>query len=658
MSRFSTSMTLQPDSEAPAIRRPRQSALIPSLNRTIQNLTRTQPVLATQPPPQHASSWTCPKTQIVIPKTLKGNLEWRRRILEETKFNEDLQAQLRAACARSPWLWINLFVWTFRQKKVVNGEEVPCTGHEAHHPFVTWLVQDEFIGELCDAIDGGHDVLINKSRDMGASWLCLTVLHWYWQFRPSCTFLELSRKEEYVDKRGSMDSLFEKHRYILKWQPTWIRPRRIDDKYMHLGNLDNGSAIEGESTNGDAGRGGRKTGILLDEFAAVQNGEEVDRATADTTASRIYNSTPGGPGTQFSKIFFEKRARILILPWWRHPEKSVGAHQVLDEQGRPKWTSPWYESESLRRSKKAMAQEVDMDHGQAGDVFFDANEIERHRAAHQKEPILLADLKPADDYGEERKAGIIRKADHHSVVLLRDGQRPAWRFWIPLIDNRPPQSLSYVFGIDISNGSGGSNSVITVAADEINQIVAKFWSPFVSPEELAEIACFAGIWFGGNHGPAFMCWENNGPGGIFGRKVIKLGYSHIYFQRVDQTKAQEKTSRYGWHSNQKRKEVLLGMYREALARDRIINPCKESLDEALDYVYDESGLLIPGKLKEESGGGRALHGDHVIADALVELARAELPKTKSLKARPPTGSFADRRRIARKQLEAANEWSG
>jgi hypothetical protein len=42
----------------------------------------------------------------------------------------------------------------------------------------------------------------------------------------------------------------------------------------------------------------------------------------------------------------------------------------------------------------------------------------------------------------------------------------------------------------------------------------------------------------------------------------------------------------------------------------------------------------------------------------VELARAELPKTKSLKARPPTGSFADRRRVHRKQLEAANEWSG
>jgi hypothetical protein len=573
--------------------------------------------------------------------------------------SDTMQAQLRAACAVSPWFWLNAFAYTFRQKRVNDrGEEVPTTGHEAHFPFITWKVQDEFIGELCDAIDGGHDTLINKSRDMGASWLCLSVLHWYWQFRPSCTFLELSRKEELVDKKGSMDCLFEKHRYLIRWQPSWLRPRRVEDKYMHLGNQDLGSAIEGESTNGDAGRGGRKTAILLDEFAAVPNGQEVDAATADTTACRIFNSTPKGAGTQFFDILTHKRARVLTLPWFRHPEKGRGAHQVLDEAGKPKWTSPWHAAESLRRDKRSMAQEVDMDHAKAGDTFFDHDELERHRRAHERQPILACDVRPTVDLGDDGKRKLIAEKNQALIAAVAS-PRGCWRMWLPLIDGRPPQDLSYVFGIDIANGSGGSNSVITCVADEIGQVVGKFWSAHVSPEELAELAAFAGVWWGGAQGLPFMVWENNGPGGIFGRKLVKkLGYQKFYFQRQD-TRTEAKTPRWGWHSNQQRKEILLGRYREALGKDELINPCRESLDEALDYVYDETGLLIPGRLKQETGGGRALHGDHVIADALTQLGRDELPHKRAEPTRPPAGSFAARRDVHRKKLERErDEWSG
>jgi hypothetical protein len=49
-----------------------------------------------------------------------------------------------------------------------------------------------------------------------------------------------------------------------------------------------------------------------------------------------------------------------------------------------------------------------------------------------------------------------------------------------------------------------------------------------------------------------------------------------------------------------------------LKLNKIINPCKESLDEALEYVYDEKGKIEPGQMGAEEGGGSALHGDHVI----------------------------------------------
>jgi hypothetical protein len=50
-----------------------------ALSARLNRLTETKIVLATTPPAQHGTHWTCPKTGIVIPKTMAANLEWRRR---------------------------------------------------------------------------------------------------------------------------------------------------------------------------------------------------------------------------------------------------------------------------------------------------------------------------------------------------------------------------------------------------------------------------------------------------------------------------------------------------------------------------------------------------------------------------------------------------
>src|SRR5690348_16321386 len=105
MSRFNISTTSHESSPLLATAEVPRSALIP-LSRRIQNLTNTAPVLLTSPPPQHGPFWTCPKTGIVIPKTLDANLKWRRQLLNEAAFADHFQNQLRAACAASAWFWI------------------------------------------------------------------------------------------------------------------------------------------------------------------------------------------------------------------------------------------------------------------------------------------------------------------------------------------------------------------------------------------------------------------------------------------------------------------------------------------------------------------------------------------------------------------------
>lgn len=625
----------------------------------------TPELFRTMPPVQYGSMMTDPYTGLVIPKTVAANLAWRKKLVEQAKASLSIRKSLKAASAKSPIFWLNAFGWTFLQKSIkADGHEVKVSGSESHVPFITWKVQDDAILSLIDAIDNGHDATIHKARDMGASWIVVGVFQWYFQFRPSTTFLELSRKEVLVDRRGDMDSLFEKHRYLMKWQPEWLRPQRIVDNAMHLENKDIGTTIEGESTNADAGQASRKTAILLDEFARVKEGEEIDLSTADTTACRIFNSTPGGPNTHFTRVYRQmvngtRRGKIISLPWWMHPDKGRGVH-VVEEEGRSVVTSPWREDQKGRRSARNMAQNIDGEHGRAGDLFFDADEIERHRKAYESAPLLVGDIKLLDDnLGQEDKESIIRRKDAAAVTFVERATRSPWRFWVPLVDGRPNQATRYVFGVDISNGSGASNSVISVLDNATNMVVAKFWDSFTSPEDLAEIVAFAGLWFGGRKLP-LVIFEKNGPGLTFGKKLIhKLKYPAIYYQEIVDQKSRDKTKKWGWHSSDSKKEILLGEYRDSIKLNRIINPCKESLDEALEYTYDDKGRIEPGHMGSEEGGGSALHGDHVIADALLVAGRKDLPLVeREVAAVAPRGTFGWRRDQHKRKQSDQHVWSG
>jgi hypothetical protein len=157
---------------------------------------------------------------------------------------------------------------------------------------------------------------------------------------------------------------------------------------------------------------------------------------------------------------------------------------------------------------------------------------------------------------------------------------------------------------------------------------------------------------------AFIVFENNGPGGAFGRKLVReleLLEGLLPARREHEVREQQ-TPRWGWHSNNDRKQVLLARYREALATDQVINPCAESIAEARDYIYDENGKLIPGRLKVEAGGGQALHGDHVIADALCILGRDELPKfvEKALRSRRRVRSLGGAKQCEEKRRRQAD----
>lgn len=621
-----------------------------------------------QLPPQYGPTMVCPHTGLVIPKATEANLVWRRDLRKSANRDRGLQRAIRQACASSPIFWLNAFGWTFHQFDVgMDGRQVSVTGMSTHVPFITWQIQDSVITQLQECIDNGENVLIDKSRDMGASWLCLSVFHWYWQFVPGTTFLEMSRTEKYVDVRGNMDTLFEKHRYLHRMQPAWLRPE-MDDNLLRLRNERNGNLLVGESTNQHAGQGARKTAVLLDEFARVREAEEIDLALSDTTPCKIYNSTPQGPDTWFSRLKHSRACRIIELPWFAHPDKSRGA-ELTDRDGADigyscvpgkKWTSPWYRHQQDTRSKRDLASNVDMNHGQAGRTFFDAGEIEEHRRQFQRNPLLTGRLiYSLGDQRSDSRLNILRHEEVDAIRLVRGGDEGRWQFWCELIDGRPDQTHAYTIGVDISAGTGTSNSVITIYDATTNRVVAKYVNANISPYDLAEEAVKAGVWFGGMTGVAVMNWETNGGvGAQFTTRLTSIGYRVIWCRRDPTKFGKPKTSKRGWNSTPELKEDLLGVYANGLKTLEIITPCRETLDEALGYTYDDSWRLVAGSAGiDEASGASATHGDRVVSEALAFLAREDVQIKSSPPAVAPKNSLMYYRRKRNEKKRNDDAWS-
>ena len=584
----------------------------------------------------------------------RAKIDGKRKELR--KAAKDKQDEWKAVFAKGPkgfLCWLNLTGWTYdpRLKK-------------KHLAFITWPIQDAAGRRLWKAIHDGHDILFDKSRDMGATWLSVAALVWWWLFVPDTPVLMASRKEEYVDARGNPDTLFWKADYLVERLPEWLRPE-TQRRHMHLGNLDNGSVIDGESTNLDLGRGARRKAILLDEFASVENGAEILAATVDATPCRVFNSTPKGRANAFADVRFSGKVEVLTLHWKDHPGKGAGAY-VVQVDGKEKWTSPWYQAECARRtSRKEIAQELDIDYMASGDAFFDLDVCQQIRSSGQ--------LCPPAHCGELRFEVDTLSQHHHyrlsGLEWTSGGGRRRLSLWCPLAPAvgredpwgacqllRPPQHWRYVVFADVSHGMGASNSVIKVAAVETGEEVASFVCADTPPHELAHYAVAMCRWFAGANGCPLLGWEANGPGGIFGVEIDRLGYPYILHTRNLDIEHQPEDPRRGWFSNRRNKENLLGDLRRAMARGEVIFHDEATITEAEQYVYYKSGAIGPASLVAEDDGARAAHGDRIIAAAGLVVCLTELPRTPAPKPMPTPGSFLDRKAQFLREKRRRNEW--
>lgn len=211
-------------------------------------------------------------------------------------------------------------------------------------PFILFPKQVEFCDWLVDRWRGRQDGLVEKSRDMGLSWLCVGMAATLWLFNPGLVIGFGSRKEEYVDRIGDPKSLFWKLRAFIDGLPVEFQPAGWDSTkhapFMRCLNPENGAAIVGEAGD-NIGRGNR-TGIYFkDESAFYERPDAIDAALSQTSNCKIDVSTPNGAGNPFYRKRFGGKVKVFVFDWRDDPRKddawyarqceSLDAHVVAQE---------------------------------------------------------------------------------------------------------------------------------------------------------------------------------------------------------------------------------------------------------------------------------------------------------------------------------------
>lgn len=594
-----------------------------------------------------------------VPKDMAKNVAFRKYILDLAETSLDYQQQLFIACKRDILFFANTFLWVYEPRQSMV------------YPFITYPFQDRTIAVMSRDI-GKRDMGIEKSRDMGATWVFLSVFFHEWIFKKRRAFGLVSRTEDLVDKRDDPDTLMWKIDFHLLNLPGWMVPP-VNRGKLSLKNLSTNSTITGYSATADVGRGGRKTAFGMDEMAAfrIDDGYAVWASTQHVTDCRIAVSTPKGLAGVFADTLSNKQSEMtkISMHWSEHPQKKLGLYQSIDDHVQiideeydfpedygfikdGKLRSPWYDEQCRRHPvPQFIAQELDIDYGGSGFPFFNGTVIERHMRDYVTDPFTRGEL-------------IFNTEDYDTTWLAN----PAGRLllWTHLtIDELPVKDQDYVIGCDVATGSGGdftTNSVASVALKTTGEKVAELSVNDLAPHEFADYVIALRKFFMGPSGEAYVIWEDNGPGVQFRKHFLAKSNHRIYFRQNEKSVYQKRSAMPGFWSTKETKRTLLGEYGKGLESGKFINHSGPALEEMTHYIHLPTGAIEHDKSQatlDPTAAGEN-HGDRVIADALCykgcESSPAGLKENNTIDA--PVGSMAWRFEQAKADSfkRKRNEW--
>lgn len=227
-------------------------------------------------------------------------------------------------------------------------------------PFTLFPRQREWLEFCLDRWQNRESFLTEKTREMGLSWLAVSLSVTLCILHEGIVIGFGSRKEELVDKLDSPKSLFWKARFFAENLPREFRPKNWESPYMRIAFKDTGSYITGEAGD-NIGRGDRTSIYFADEFAFMPNQKSVDAALSQTSNCVGYISTPNGNGDVFYNKRHSGKVPVFTFHWRDDPRK--------DEA--------WYFKQKSTLDSVVLAQEVDIDYNAStSDAYIDGDLVE------------------------------------------------------------------------------------------------------------------------------------------------------------------------------------------------------------------------------------------------------------------------------------------
>ena len=619
-----------------------------------------------------------------VPREVGRNVRYRRDLLLRAQGDKLFQRGIREMCRLDIIFYINSFVWQFNPKKAP-GERVA--------PFITWRCQERLLLDRPETTERkgilwchehNKTAVVEKSREMGASWLFLIYQDWQCIFHEHSQVLNISKTEDAVESK-SPDSLFWKLRFMHKYLPEWLAGEIRTGK-LYFGYERSGSTNTGEASTGRAGVGGRASDVFIDEFPLIKEDVEVRERTAGTSDVRFFNGTHQGVDTEFYRLTQTPEIVQMRLHWTQHPDKNAGLYRYekslnrvqalrydedtdtiapcaltyqyaedfkFDMSGHPTGgpypgvRSPWYDGKVVDVGG-VMAAAKELDISPTGSVmqFF--------------HPILIQTLKGkcAPPLWE---GNIVYDEAGVPVELSLQGGGPV-KLWTQLRNGKPVNSF-YGAGADVSGGTGATPSCLSITDGRLGAKVLEYANGNIEPKEFARAAVALCRLFCDEEGNgARLCWEHHGPGVQFGKEVWQaLGYRQIFYRMKEGALSQEVSDTPGWAPVGAAMPSMLADYRHALLTRSMHNPSARALEECLQIKYDGKGHLVNAKSinRVDPSAARENHADRVVSDGLSwKMVKDYNPvyQEKQKEEAVDVRSLAGRRRLREANERASESW--
>lgn len=224
-------------------------------------------------------------------------------------------------------------------------------GLPTYLPFILFPKQREFVEYIMRKWKAREPGLVEKSRDVGATWLAASLACTLCLFYEGMAVGFGSRVVDLVDKIGTMKPILPKARIFMANLPPEFRPGwdpAVHAPYMRIVFPETGSFIGGEGGD-QIGRGDRTSIYFVDEAAHIERPDLVEASLSETTRCRIDMSSVNTMNNPFARKRWEGRVEPFIFDWRDDPRK--------DEE--------WYEKRCRELDPVVVAQEIDRDYSAA-----------------------------------------------------------------------------------------------------------------------------------------------------------------------------------------------------------------------------------------------------------------------------------------------------